>query len=57
MFQVLEPAEWEAWNIKYQKAASALDDREARIGAVADELEADMELLGLTAIEDKLQVH
>ena len=32
-----------------------MDDREARIEAVADELERNLRLLGATAIEDKLQ--
>lgn len=34
----------------------ALEDREARITAVAESVETDMELLGATAVEDKLQV-
>ena len=40
----------------YLEAASALDDREARIAAVAEKLETNFELIGVTAIEDKLQV-
>lgn len=47
---------WNAWHAQYEHAASSLDDREARIAAIAEALETDMELLGVTAIEDKLQV-
>jgi phospholipid-translocating ATPase len=32
-----------------------MDDREAKIEAISDELEHDLRLLGATAIEDKLQ--
>lgn len=53
---MLSSEEWSAWNALYQKAASRLDDREAQVAAVAESLEQDMELLGVTAIEDKLQV-
>mmetsp|Transcript_7573 Transcript_7573/g.22355 ORF Transcript_7573/g.22355 Transcript_7573/m.22355 type:complete len:1298 (+) Transcript_7573:304-4197(+) len=53
--KVLEAGEWEAWHLKYEQAASSLDDREARIAAAAEQLEVQMELLGVTAIEDKLQ--
>jgi len=33
-----------------------LEDREDKLDAVYDEIERDLELLGATAIEDKLQV-
>jgi phospholipid-translocating ATPase len=54
--QVLPEAEWQAWHVRYTQAASSLEEREARIAAVAEALEVDLELLGVTAIEDKLQV-
>lgn len=53
---MLGEEEWEAWHAKYQTAAASLDDREMRIAAAAEQLEVQMELLGVTAIEDKLQV-
>ncbi len=43
------------WHARYVTAANSLDDREARIAGVAEALEVDLELLGVTAIEDKLQ--
>ena len=33
----------------------SLDDREAKVDALSDELEQDLRLLGATAIEDRLQ--
>jgi len=53
--QVLTPEEWQAWYAVYLQAASSLEDREARIAAVAEKLETNFELIGVTAIEDKLQ--
>lgn len=54
--QVLDEETWQKWHVKYTQAASSLDERESRIAAVAEQLEVDLELLGVTAIEDKLQV-
>jgi phospholipid-translocating ATPase len=51
------PAEfYSAWSTRHTEAAAALDEREAKLDAVYDELEQQLELLGATAIEDKLQV-
>lgn len=54
--QVLSAQEWASWGGKYRRAAAAMDGREAGVAALAEELEAGLELLGVTAIEDKLQV-
>lgn len=54
--QVLGEEEWASWQSVYSAAASCLDDREQRIAEAAEQLEVNMELLGVTAIEDKLQV-
>jgi phospholipid-translocating ATPase len=48
-------AEYTSWSERYLEATTSLDDREAKIEAVSDELEHDLRLLGATAIEDKLQ--
>ncbi|CAD7701700.1 unnamed protein product [Ostreobium quekettii] len=53
--RVLSKEEWEQWDKEYQEAASSLDDRDAKILRVADVIERDLELVGITAIEDKLQ--
>jgi phospholipid-translocating ATPase len=47
--------EYNAWNGRYHEAMAAMDDREAKIDALSDELEQDLRLLGATAIEDRLQ--
>jgi len=43
------------WIEKYKAAQSSMQDRAAKIDAAAAEIEVDLEFLGLTAIEDKLQ--
>lgn len=43
------------WNKRHQEAASSLDNREAKMEAVADSIERELILLGGTAIEDRLQ--
>lgn len=53
--KVLEEDEWEAWDARYQEAAADLDNRDARLAALYAEAEADLQLVGVTAIEDKLQ--
>jgi len=46
--------EYAAWQHKYQIAATSLN-KVAAINKVAEELEVEFELIGSTAIEDKLQ--
>ena len=53
--RALDAGEYEAWARRYEQAAAQLDGRRAALDAVAEELEQDLELLGATAIEDKLQ--
>jgi phospholipid-translocating ATPase len=48
-------AEYQPWSERYHEATVSTDDRDAKIEAVADELERDLRLLGATAIEDRLQ--
>lgn len=47
--------DYQAWSERYHAATVAMDDREAKIEAVCDELEQNLRLLGATAIEDRLQ--
>jgi len=47
--------EYESWSERYHQATVAMEDREAKIEAISDELEHDLRLLGATAIEDRLQ--
>ena len=43
------------WQERYFAAKTALQGREERLAAVAEEIEKRLQLLGCTAIEDKLQ--
>ena len=54
--KVLEEEVWAEWDRRYQAAAADLDDRDARLAALYTEAEANLELVGVTAIEDKLQL-
>ncbi|CZR51538.1 related to ATPase II [Phialocephala subalpina] len=47
--------EYQQWNRDHEIAASAIQDREDKLEAVADLIERDLTLLGGTAIEDRLQ--
>ncbi|KIH92501.1 hypothetical protein SPBR_02177 [Sporothrix brasiliensis 5110] len=53
--RVVSDAEYAAWKTSYLKAATSLDDRQARIEAVAETIEQNLQLIGASAIEDKLQ--
>jgi len=53
--RVVDTEQWEEWDSRYQEAAASLDDRDEKIAKCAEELERDLNLLGITAIEDKLQ--
>lgn len=43
------------WKQRHQEAAISLEDRDEKLDAIYEEIERDMELIGVTAIEDKLQ--
>lgn len=47
--------EYTEWNKRHQEASSSLQNREAKMEAVADSIERELTLLGGTAIEDRLQ--
>lgn len=53
--RLIPPDEYQRWQQDYDAAASALTGREAALDAVYDAIECDLELLGATAIEDRLQ--
>ena len=48
--------QYQVWNCKYHEAQTSLTDREGELEKVNALLECDLELIGATAIEDKLQV-
>ncbi|PVU96079.1 hypothetical protein BB561_001398 [Smittium simulii] len=51
----LPESEYLEWSKQYADAASSLVNRQAQIEMVADQIERDMELVGVTAVEDRLQ--
>ncbi|ODV95092.1 hypothetical protein PACTADRAFT_76664 [Pachysolen tannophilus NRRL Y-2460] len=55
-FKWLDKDEYEDWTRKYKEAKMALVDRNKKIEETGELIETNFELLGATAIEDKLQV-
>ena len=51
----LSEDEFREWNKDSIAAKLEVNDREAKVAAVDEKIEVDMELIGSTAIEDKLQ--
>lgn len=54
-FKWLNNAEYEEWAAEYREAKLALTDRAKKVEEVGAKIEHSFELLGATAIEDKLQ--
>lgn len=51
----LPKADYEKWNASFEDASAALSNREAAVRKVIEQLEHNMEFLGVTGVEDKLQ--
>lgn len=51
----LDPAFYETWNQEYREALNSVHLSEERLLAVAEKIEQNLELIGASAIEDKLQ--
>jgi magnesium-transporting ATPase (P-type) len=54
--KIIAPATYQEWDRRYQEAAASFVDRDERLDALGKEIEEGLELIGVTAIEDKLQV-
>ncbi len=54
-YRVVSDVEYSSWVSRYHAALSSIEDREAELDRVSDEVERGLLLLGATAIEDKLQ--
>eukprot|EP00656_Telonema_subtile_P056129 TRINITY_DN8904_c0_g1_i2.p1 TRINITY_DN8904_c0_g1~~TRINITY_DN8904_c0_g1_i2.p1 ORF type:complete len:937 (+),score=242.03 TRINITY_DN8904_c0_g1_i2:364-3174(+) len=52
----LDPQEYASWDERYQEARGSLEDRTAKVSTCMRELEDQLDLIGVTAIEDKLQL-
>lgn len=53
--RVLDAREYDNWKRLYREAETSLDDRQNRIEKVSELLEQNLELVGASAVEDKLQ--
>ncbi|CAK0900367.1 unnamed protein product [Prorocentrum cordatum] len=51
----LQPDEVQRWLVKYEEASLATAKRQELLDQVADEIETDLELHGVTGIEDRIQ--
>lgn len=51
----LDFTEFEGWLSKYEAAACATEERQEKLDQVAEEIETNLELHGITGIEDRLQ--
>lgn len=51
----LTPEKYEEWKQDYDNAQTTLNNREIAVRKVIDQLEQNMEFLGITGVEDKLQ--
>eukprot|EP01012_Entosiphon_sulcatum_P031609 TRINITY_DN4015_c0_g1_i1.p1 TRINITY_DN4015_c0_g1~~TRINITY_DN4015_c0_g1_i1.p1 ORF type:complete len:1191 (-),score=188.74 TRINITY_DN4015_c0_g1_i1:51-3623(-) len=51
----IDENEYQTWKQEWDTAAVALSDRQGRIAAAAAAIERDLTLLGMTAVEDRLQ--
>ncbi|KAL2651991.1 hypothetical protein R1flu_020119 [Riccia fluitans] len=51
----LEEEEYNSWSLKFKEASSSVTDREWKVAEVCQLIETNLQLLGATAIEDKLQ--
>ncbi|KAI5955292.1 DNF3 [Candida jiufengensis] len=54
-FRWLDKAEFESWHSEYSNAKTALTDRAKLVEETGGKIEKNLELIGATAIEDKLQ--
>lgn len=54
-YRFIDEGEYREWKQKFHEATTSLVDRQEKIEKVGEELETQFELIGATAIEDKLQ--
>jgi phospholipid-translocating ATPase len=55
-FKAIDPEQYEEWNKRYQHVRLyTTQDKENKIAVLAEEMEQSFKLIGVTAVEDKLQ--
>lgn len=52
----IDDAAYQEWDRRYQEASTSFMGRDEKVDALGKEIEQGLELIGVTAIEDKLQV-
>ena len=53
--RVLDETEYQAWKLKHEEAMNSISNRQQMLDDVAELVETRLELVGATAVEDKLQ--
>ena len=51
----LDNQEWKDWSRRYEEARNMLEGRDKAMEDLQEEIETDLDIVGATAIEDKLQ--
>merc|ERR1719354_860423 len=54
-YRDIPEAEYQLWYQTFEKASTQINNRQEALDIAADMIEKDLQLLGATAIEDKLQ--
>jgi hypothetical protein len=54
--KIISPQEYAEWDKRYQEVAASFEGRDENLEKLGIEIEQGLELIGVTAIEDKLQV-
>eukprot|EP01012_Entosiphon_sulcatum_P012663 TRINITY_DN1798_c0_g1_i1.p1 TRINITY_DN1798_c0_g1~~TRINITY_DN1798_c0_g1_i1.p1 ORF type:complete len:1149 (+),score=180.12 TRINITY_DN1798_c0_g1_i1:251-3448(+) len=53
--KILPEQAFQAWKVEFDKASLCTADRQSAVAAVAEQIEEDLQLLGCSGIEDRLQ--
>lgn len=53
--KAISASEYADWSKRYLTASMAIEDREAKMEALQEEVETNLEMIGATAVDDKLQ--
>uniref|UniRef100_A0AAY4AEP2 Phospholipid-transporting ATPase n=1 Tax=Denticeps clupeoides TaxID=299321 RepID=A0AAY4AEP2_9TELE len=54
-YKDLDEEYFEEWRLRHHAASTSLEDREEKLDAIYEEIEKELQLLGASAVEDKLQ--
>ncbi|XP_031433354.1 phospholipid-transporting ATPase ID [Clupea harengus] len=54
-YKDLDEDYFDSWRKRHHEASTAMEDRDEKLDAIYEEIEKDLQLLGASAVEDKLQ--